>query len=280
MSFVRIDFSPIVNGKFVQVAGLIFHDLETRSPNSWVWQFHMGLGDDVVHDLWAVGGADEALVEALEGEVEVMGVEAKGVEHGGLKVADVDRVLGGGVAEGIGLTVGAGFDAGTGHPHGEAVGVVVAAEFGGAVAGFVHGGAAKFATPNDEGVIEHAALLEVVEQCGDGAVGFEAFFGEGGFEVVAVLGAVDVPAPVEELDEADALLGEAAGEEAVVGEGGFAGFCAVGFEGFGVFFGDVHDAGDGGLHAVGQFVLFDAGEGFGVVEAFELHAVELLEGVE
>lgn len=46
-------------------------------------------------DLGVVGGADEALVEALEGEGEVVGVHSELMDDGGLEVADVDGVFGG-----------------------------------------------------------------------------------------------------------------------------------------------------------------------------------------
>src|SRR2546423_304134 len=57
----------------------------------------------------------------------------------------------------------AAFDTAAGHPNGEAVGVVVAA--GGGLAAvaleFNRGSSAKFAAPDDQGVVEHAALLEI-----------------------------------------------------------------------------------------------------------------------
>ncbi len=182
----------------------------------------------------------------------------------------------------VGGTVGeAAFDAASGHEQAEAVGIVVAAEHlavGGAT--FAEGGAAKLTAPDDQGVFQQAALFEVLDEGGHGFVGGGHFGGETIRDTGASAGAVEVPAPVEKVDEAGALLDEAAGEQAVVGEGGLAGFGAVGFEGFGIFLGDVHHAGDAGLHPVGQLVLGDAGEGLRVAEFGDLEFVELAQGIE
>ena len=87
--------------------------------------------------------------------MEAVGVEAEGVEDGGLEIADIDGVLGDGVAEVVGgAVVEAGLHAAAGHPDGEAVGVVVAAEEFRAVARLVHRGATELSTPDDECLIE------------------------------------------------------------------------------------------------------------------------------
>ncbi len=73
----------------------------------------------------------------------------------------------------------------------------------------------------DERVVEQAALLEIGDQRGGGLVGLAALVADGAGQAAVV-----VPALVVELDEADAALGQAAGEQAVGGEG--AGRAAVG----------------------------------------------------
>ncbi len=89
-----------------------------------------------------------------------------------------------------------------------------------------------------------------------------------------------VPAPVEELDVADAALGEAACEEAVVGEGFLAGLGAVhGMGGF-VFLFEIEGIGGAHLHAEGHFVLGYAGDGFGVAGFLGDFLVDAVEGVE
>ena len=74
-------------------------------------------------------------------------------------------------AEVVGLAVGeAGLDPAAGHPHGVAARVVVATEAGGGGPRVVGGaelavdGAAELAAPDDEGVVEHAAPLEVLDE--------------------------------------------------------------------------------------------------------------------
>ena len=98
------------------------------------------------------------------------------------------------------------------------------------LAHLAHRGAAEFAAPDDEGVVEQAALFEVEDQGGAGLVDVLADFVEVVVEVLAGA-AVGVPVGVVELDEADAALDEAPGEQAVVGERGLAGLGAVEVEG-------------------------------------------------
>ena len=88
-------------------------------------------------------------------------------------------------------------------------------------------GAAEFAAPDDQRVVEHAALLQVLDQRGRGLVGVAALRRQ-----LARDAFVMVPAHVIELDEAHAALGQAAGENAVGGVGaGLARIGAVQLEG-------------------------------------------------
>lgn len=67
-------------------------------------------------------------------------------------------VVDGCVTEFIGCAVGdAGFDTASGHEHAEAFDVVVAS--GGSAFALEHGCATEFAAPDDESVVEHAALF-------------------------------------------------------------------------------------------------------------------------
>src|SRR5207249_11931669 len=102
------------------------------------------------------------------------------------------------------------------HPHREAVGVVVAAGAGGV---FGRGLAAKLAAPDYQCFIEQAAPLEVLEKGRDGLVGAAGVVG-----VVADQVAVSVPVVVVvgaarvKLNEANAALNQAAGQEAAAAE--------------------------------------------------------------
>jgi hypothetical protein len=91
--------------------------------------------------------------------------------------------------------------------------MVVAAKIGADLALAVVG-AAELAAPHDEGVIEEAALPKIAYQGGGGLVCLLAELGE-----IARQAPVMVPVLMIQLDEAHAALGEAAGLEAVRGEG-------------------------------------------------------------
>ena len=72
------------------------------------------------------------------------------------------RFVDGGAAEFVGLAdADAALDAAAGHPHREAVGVVVAA---GALGVFGGRLAAELAAPDDERLVEQPALLQILEQ--------------------------------------------------------------------------------------------------------------------
>lgn len=155
-------------------------------------------------------------------------VEAEEVEDGGLEVVDVDFILGDVEAEVIGLAIGAGFGAAARHEGGESLRVVVAAGFAseGRI-GFDHGGAAKFATPDDEGFVEKAVTFEVLDEGGGGLGGLFTVVLGGAFDI-----GVGVPAGVVDIDEADSALDHAAGEETGAGEGVLVAVATVEVDGF------------------------------------------------
>ena len=68
----------------------------------------------------------------------------------------------------------AALDAAAGHPHGKAVGVVVAA---GALCVFGGRLAAEFASPDDQRFVEQAAPLQILQQPGDRLVGVAGVVG-------------------------------------------------------------------------------------------------------
>ena len=67
-------------------------------------------------------------------------------------------------------------------------------------------GASEFAAPYDEGVIEHAAMLEILDQSSGGLIGLAALVAEAAGEA-----AVLIPAGMVKLDESDAALGQSPG---------------------------------------------------------------------
>ena len=137
-------------------------------------------------------------------------------------------------------------------------------------------GASEFPAPDDEGFVEHVALFQILEQCGDRLVSVHALVAEFFGEV-----AMGIPTAVEDLNHADTALDEASGKEGGLGEG--AGLFNIGaiafFGGFGLF-AEVGQFRHATLHAVGHLVLGNAGLDVRVAKLFETALVELAEGVE
>ena len=142
-------------------------------------------------------------------------VDAKQVQQGGLKIMDVDGVLGGVHSKGVTGTIGdARLHAAAGHPSREGIGMMIAAPL---LAVFhvalQKGRAAKFTAPNDERVIEQPALLEITQQSGARLVGVFAlgvqFSGHA---------AVLVPPCVHHLHKARAAFNKPASHQAIIRE--------------------------------------------------------------
>ena len=120
-----------------------------------------------------------------------------------MEVFDVVAVLDCGGAKFVGFTdAQAAFDTTASHPHGEAVGVMIAPSAFGVFGSRL---ASEFAAPDDEGFIEETSVFEVLKEASDGFVGVASvvvvvFFKVAvGVPVVVVVGAARV-----NLDKADA----------------------------------------------------------------------------
>src|ERR1035438_5900108 len=92
---------------------------------------------------------------------------------------------------------------------------------------FAERAAAKLARADDDGFVQEAAMLQVADQGGDGAIHCSAFDRQAGLDVLASAGAVEVPAPVVKLHEAYAALDQAARQQAIIGEAGGAGLGTI-----------------------------------------------------
>ena len=161
----------------------------------------------------------EAHVEALEFDREFFVIKAQKVKQGRMEVVNVDGILSGVEPEFVRGPKGeTGFHAAAREPHGESVRVVITA----VVAALNHRRATELTAPDDDGVLEESALLQITHQSGTGLVGLPALFGESLREAAVV-----IPGLVEELNEANPTLDQAAGEDAVIGEGGLSGFGTV-----------------------------------------------------
>ena len=131
-------------------------------------------------------------------------IEAEKVHDGRVQIMNVDFVLGGVEAEFVGFAHGeAGLDAAAGQPHRETIWMMIAT----IAAALDHGGAAKFAAPNNQCFIEETTLLEIFDECGGSLIGVFAIFLQVGYEV-----AVLIPCFMEKLDETNAALDQAARE--------------------------------------------------------------------
>ena len=137
------------------------------------------LSDDLAHHF--AGDVSEAVVAAEIAPGEVFVIEAEKVQDGGVEIVEMDSASDGAVAEFVGLAVHeTSFDSAAGHPGAEAAWLVLAAVFfdgGGAAEVLAPGGAAKLATPDDEGLIEQAARLQIMDQSGAWLIGGGAGFG-------------------------------------------------------------------------------------------------------
>jgi hypothetical protein len=94
-------------------------------------------------------------------------IEPEEMENGGVEVVNVDWVLRNPVSNFIALAVGrAGLYSAASQEAGEGLGVVIAA----IRVGVLPGCAAKLGATNDESLLQHSALLEILDQSGHGAI--------------------------------------------------------------------------------------------------------------
>src|SRR5260370_1983950 len=108
-----------------------------------------------------------ALVAVYQARV----IDAQAMEDGGVEVVDVDGIADDVVAVIVGLAVAdAGLDAAAGEPHAEAAAVMVAAMIGGGELALAVHGAAELSAPEDQGIVQQAALLEVLDEGGRGLI--------------------------------------------------------------------------------------------------------------
>ena len=159
-------------------------------------------------------GQAEVAAGVAEGQLFV--IHAQQVQQGGVEVVDVHAVLRRLEAEVVGLAVAhAAARAAAGQEHAETVRVVVAT-----VAVLAHRRAPELAAPHDQRVFEQAALLQVAEQGGDGAVNVLAEIARCG--VVIRVRIPRLAVAVIDLDETHAAFRQASRHETAVREVPFA----------------------------------------------------------
>ena len=203
--------------------------------------------------------AHQLAVEPAVEVRELVGVEAEAVEDRGVQVLDVEAVGHRGAAQLVGLAdAGAAPDPAPGHPHREAVGVVVAA---GSLGVFGRGLASELAAPHHDRLLEQARALQVLEQAGNRLVGAAGVVLVVRVEIAVGIPVVVVVVPARvDLDEAHTALHQTPGQQALAAE--LLGALAVQAVepprrlGLGL---DVEDLGGVLLHLEGQLVAGDAG---------------------
>src|SRR6266850_3826508 len=204
------------------------------------------------------------------------------MENCRLKVVDVDLVFGDVVPQFIGCAVGdARLDSSSSHPHRERVRMMIATDQIFVLrAIFVHWRPAELSAPNDQCIIEHSALLKVLDQGGAGAVGLFGLPNESVANVVLTIVAMLVPTPMKELDEPGAALEQTAREQAVVGEGDFAGLCSIKLVNMLWLLLYMHYFRNARLHPISQLILGNARQRLGVANLAQLHLVEIADRVQ
>lgn len=99
------------------------------------------------------GDVGEAFVAAVVAVGKPGVIEAEQVKHGGVEVVDVGAILGRAQSDRVGGADHlAAFDSAAGHPHAEAMWIMIPA-----VGAFTHGHASEFSAPDDQGGIEESA---------------------------------------------------------------------------------------------------------------------------
>ena len=204
-------------------------------------------------------------------------VVAEEVKHRRVEVVNREGILDDVVAELVGLAVDlTALGAAAGHPHGEAARVVVAAVVLLGESALAVDGATEFAAPDDERIVEHPALLKVLDEGVARLVDVLTLARHAAADVGVV-----VPVVVVDLDEAHAAFNEAAGHEyAIRKAAALTGFLAVELEDVFRLLGEVGQFGDRSLHAEGHLVLLDAGVGLGVAHGLVVEAVKLVDAVD
>ena len=127
-----------------------------------------------------------------------------------MEIMDVHSVFNGIVAILVGCPVRhPAFDAASSHPHGVAVRVVIAA-----VSSLGDRRPAKFASPEDQRVVEHTSGFQILQKTCNRQVHFSSVLGVQTDQFAVLVPFITVRA----LDEANSALGQAAGHQALPAE--------------------------------------------------------------
>src|ERR1700752_2063646 len=98
--------------------------------------------------------------------------DAQAMEHGGVEIMYVDWIFGNVITEVVGLAESdAALDPTSSHPQAEAPWMMVASEAGFSDLALAVSGAAEFASPNDESILEQTAPFQIHDQSRGSLIG-------------------------------------------------------------------------------------------------------------
>lgn len=147
----------------------------------------------------------EARIQPLEPEGQASVLNSHKMEHGGMQVMNMHGILHSVVSKLISRPIAdPRLDTSAGQEHGEPLDMVIPST------SLRHRSPTKFATPQDQGIIQHASLLQVGNQGSGGSI---HFFGRGFHALLDA--AMMIPGPMIELDEADTSLRQTTSHQAV-----------------------------------------------------------------
>src|SRR5688572_9660120 len=132
-----------------------------------------------------------------------------------------------------------------------------------------HRRAAKFTAPDDQRIIEHAALFEVGDESRSGLIQVGGILPDEFDEVIVM-----IPIAMIKLDEPDAAFSETSREKAIGGKRAVARLAAVEIKDALRLVGNIHQTGNGRLHPERQFVLADACGNLRIIHNAELRTVQ------
>jgi hypothetical protein len=190
-------------------------------------QIVTGLRDQFVDHL-GFFHAGQSLIETLIPEGEAFMVDPEQVQDGSMEIAYMNRFVDDVVTEIVGFTVNrAALGATAGHPHGKAPRVVIATVVCFAEAALTVNRSAKLTPPDNQGVVKHSAIFQVLDQAVGGLVKILALVGHAARQIPVV-----VPVIVVNLNKADPFFDESASKQHGVRQGtGFRNRIAIQLEG-------------------------------------------------
>src|SRR6266567_789627 len=158
--------------------------------------------------------ACQLLIEPLELVSELVVIDAETVQDGGIEVAHMYGILDDVIAIVVCLAIGdSGPYAAARHPRGKATRMMIAAVVFRRQPALAVNGAAEFAGPDDECVVEQATPFQIGDERITTTIGFATDNGQHSRNVI-----VNIPSALVDLREAHSAFGHAPREQAVIGK--------------------------------------------------------------